>query len=87
MQCKCGGETRTSEAIQSKMNARLAFYECKSCLRVSNAELFIRDTLVATDPAARASFGSLDKTTADALYAEATQPAEPEKQFTTGELF
>lgn len=86
MQCKCGGETRTTEAVQTKLRASLAYYECKSCGRVSNAELYISDILVATDPDARTHFQSLDKDKAEALHAIATRLPEVER-FTTGELF
>lgn len=71
MQCKCGGDTRLNESVNKKLNASLEFYECKACGRISSAQLFIEDVLVADDPVSRHHYQHLDKSLAKQLVEEA----------------
>lgn len=90
MQCKCGADTRTDKAVQSKLKAELTFYVCtnKRCGRVSSAQLWIDDRKVAEDPKARGLFQALNAELASELLTAAT-PSEPSRSSTptTGELF
>jgi hypothetical protein len=89
MQCRCGGETRLSEAVKGKLKARLDFQVCKACGWVTSGELFIKEVSVAEDSGsealARQLFDCLDETSAAELHALAlarrapTQSKEPEQ--------
>lgn len=73
MQCKCGSETKLNAAVKGRLKARLTFQECKSCGRVSNGELFVKDVKVAEDDGAQATarvlFGTLNSKKAEKLQA------------------
>lgn len=72
MQCPCGAETRSADAVKSALKARLEFLVCSKCGRAGDAELYIRDTRVSFDlpgdAIARRQFESLDAESAQHLY-------------------
>lgn len=80
MQCKCGSETRLNEAVKGKLSVRLEFQVCKTCGRVSNAELFVKGAKVAMDDGvqayARQLFATLDEDSAEKLHARAEELAD-----------
>ncbi|CAM3778806.1 hypothetical protein VRRI112168_00010 [Vreelandella rituensis] len=89
MQCKCGSEATSQKAIKSKLKAKIEFYQCGSCTRVSSAVLFIQDVEVATDPRSRTLFDELTGESAASLLDEVRREQELSKfeLFANGELF
>lgn len=80
MQCKCGRETQLNEAVKGKLSARLEYFVCRACGRVSNAELYVKGAKVAMDDGAQAYarqlFATLDEDSAEKLHAHAEELAD-----------
>lgn len=75
MQCSCGADASTKIAKREPANARpakLLFYECGECGRVSDAVLYVDGVEVAADRgskiAARDAFNTLTSESANSLY-------------------
>lgn len=84
MQCSCGGDATTKPAtkkLSKTLIAKLSFYECEKCSRVSGAVLFITDTVVAEDNGgvaeARQAFNNLTIESAESLLRDAIKALPP----------
>lgn len=78
MQCSCGGDATTKPAIKKlskTLTAKLSFYECDKCSRVSGAVLLVAEMVVAEDNGrvaeARQTFNTLTIESAEALLQDA----------------